>query len=1253
MECVMNHNRIFKSKIFYSVLIFVCTILFFSCENFLDSGDVKEAIDKAIYIANSECPEATLEEPVFQDGGLPKNRAIIITFTKSINTETFDDNFFIEDTKGNSLKEYFLKPEWSNENKYVKIAANEQKLIDLGKEDTMDIIVRLSRACTTSDELPITKAINHKYRIKNEIDNKPPEFVSLKAQVPEEYIARRGINGPLVLKEGRLPDITPNTTPTKEQKDAEKELLTINHINNKFDIYIEGNDYGGGMVQGHIKYRQLYDSMGEIVSSDEEEVYVTLTKNEDNDNYKGEYLLDLSDEKYTDGLYEIKVTVQDAYNLDSTDVRTYNVVRDTIFAYRSNTRFSFSSSLYRDDISPVEVIGEAKREALIAEGIADYWYDPNYTPPTAKDIEEQLNEVSFSSLPKDNYYHSKVTGETYYDDFHNYRYFVSWGPDLDTLTTPVELKVLDWATEIENDQKCALHENFHKFASKNKKRNIVMQATIKDSAGNDNYITILYPKKVDFHNYIVSDDDENSDQKKVELYFEDMTKSDYTKIADLPDRQVKPIYRVFYGKLADGNIDDSAQTTKLTRNTAVPLEQDHWSDISDLHTIKNLDKNSKYAVYIQVEYKTFSVLTGQWVGESFGPLYDVIVDTSISGSAILHEPQFTWEKESAGINTGLFNVEVEITNFDDFDESVKFIPCYSTDDGATWTYYESHPNKPDENNKLAFTFLATNPLRAPFETAWAKNGAIDWWDEKLDENHKAVGDNTYFEAVTLCKEKFKYPPVTAKVKILAVSYKEDGSTNETKESTIKLINFDEGDDNIPPFVTSNITQHDSRLSYDGHFYQFENIVREDEGHLSEYFNYYYAPYQESWGDNLSVMEAEEIEKLPGGTGSYYSSCYKNDTDKTNPIAAYTIDVAIPVNGLPDGKYMFFAKVTDTYGNYSYITLGKAEIGTFKNKMTVEYDHSKRALISTLPIEADEQHFDRNMIHIEDCWNDDDNHHQTEWSSSDGYFQYLNQLQNCYITTVDGKTALQNDNSKAAPGEFITFDWDTNTASPVSPRKLRGDCFYRIVMQSFNENYFDGTTGVNRRYGRPYSTLEQLTNDSNYLWVTNVVNDDGGATAYDLCTEETVSNTVYYYIPPIKNETTNDYFNPDNPNEAPDSEFFLDTEYLKDIKSTFFTATATPRSNKPYLVNVIASGQDLGDDADEWERRGKIIKSHLYYPDRNDPKYHTYNLFNTFDSSVAAEDMYNSHEKGLVYYVAVVHFADGKTAISNVYTMQGF
>ncbi len=1226
MECVMNNNRIFKSKIIFTVLLFVFTTLFFSCKNFLEGGDVKEAIDKAIYIANNECPEATLEEPVFQDGGLPKNRAIIITFTKSINTETFDDNFFIEDTKGNSLKEYFLKPEWSNENKYVKIAANEQKLIDFGKQDTMDIIVRLTRACTTSDELPITKAINHKYRIKNEIDNKPPEFVSLKAQVPEEYIARRGINGPLVLKEGRLPDITPNTTPTEEQRDAEKALLTINHINNKFDIYIEGNDYGGGMVQGHIKYRQLYDSMGEIVSSDEEEVYVTLTKNEDNENYKGEYLLDLSDEKYTDGLYEIKVTVQDAYNFDSTDVKIFNVVRDTIFAYRSNTRFSFSSSLHRNDLS--ENVTEKEKETGIKEG----WFDPNFTPPTAKTIEEQLKDVAFSNLPQDIYYQSKLTGVTYYDDFNDYRYFVSWGLDLNDLYPPIELIPYDWAWE--KDQRCPLDESFHDFALQHKERNLIMQATIKDGAGNDNFITILYPKEIDFHNYIISDDDDG--KKKVDLYFEDMTKADYTKIANLPDRQVRPIYRVFYGKLEENKNDEE---TELQRNTAVPLEQDHWSDISDLHTIKNLDTNSYYVVYVQVEYKTFSVLTGEWVGESFGPLSKHIIDTSISGSAILEEPEFTIKKKERGeINTGLFNVTVKIDNFDEFAESVKFVPCYSTD-GENWIYYDSHTDS-------EFTFTVTNPLRAPFETTWAVDDPdvldeLDYWDAKWDSSGN---DNTYFDAVKYCTEQFGYPSVKAKLKILAVSEtdnKPEIKESEIRESEIKEIEFEEDDDNIPPFVTSNVTQHDSRLSYDGHFYQFENIVREEEGHLSEYFNYYYAPYQESWGDNLSVMEPEEIETLPGGIGTFYSSCYKNETydAENNKIskAAYTIDVQIPVNGLADGKYMFFAKVTDTYGNYAYITLGKADIGTFKNKMTVEYDHEKRTLISTLPIDGDER-FDRNMIHIQDCWNDDDNNMQTEWSSTDGYFQYLNQLQNCELTTINGKTVLLNDNSKAKDGDFIDVDWSTNpgTVHSISPRELRGNCFYKIIMQGFNENYYNGTTGVNRKYGRPYSKFDSSytsTDNNPYLWISNVVNYiDGSETEYDLCTEETVSNTVYYYIPEI------------------DDEGNLKTDYLNDIKSSFFTDTATPRSNKPYLVNVIASGRDLGNDADEWERRGKLIKSHLYEPWRTNE---AYNNFNTFDSAVAAEDMFNSHEKGLVYYVAVVHFADGKTALSNVYTMQGF
>ncbi len=43
----------------------------------------------------------------------------------------------------------------------------------------------------------------------------------------------------------------------------------------------------------------------------------------------------------------------------------------------------------------------------------------------------------------------------------------------------------------------------------------------------------------------------------------------------------------------------------------------------------------------------------------------------------------------------------------------------------------------------------------------------------------------------------------------------------------------------------------------------------------------------------------------------------------------------------------------------------------------------------------------------------------------------------------------------------------------------------------------------------------------------------------------------------------------------------------------------------------------------------------------------------FDQNVAAEDVSKAREKGLVYYAAVVHFAKGESAVSEVYTMLGF
>ena len=45
--------------------------------------------------------------------------------------------------------------------------------------------------------------------------------------------------------------------------------------------------------------------------------------------------------------------------------------------------------------------------------------------------------------------------------------------------------------------------------------------------------------------------------------------------------------------------------------------------------------------------------------------------------------------------------------------------------------------------------------------------------------------------------------------------------------------------------------------------------------------------------------------------------------------------------------------------------------------------------------------------------------------------------------------------------------------------------------------------------------------------------------------------------------------------------------------------------------------------------------------------------NPFDYTVAQQDMIDSKEKGQIYYAAVVHFANGTTAVSDTYMMYGF
>ena len=127
------------------------SLFFFSCENFMDSS-VKDEITQEIYIANHESPVAKVEEPVFSDKGVEKNKAIVISFSIPVDPKTFDSNFKIVDSAGYDLKPYFLEPQWANGNKLVTIPADELNLINLNGSDTLDITISLSTNIKTKDD---------------------------------------------------------------------------------------------------------------------------------------------------------------------------------------------------------------------------------------------------------------------------------------------------------------------------------------------------------------------------------------------------------------------------------------------------------------------------------------------------------------------------------------------------------------------------------------------------------------------------------------------------------------------------------------------------------------------------------------------------------------------------------------------------------------------------------------------------------------------------------------------------------------------------------------------------------------------------------------------------------------------------------------------------------------------------------------------------------------------------------------------
>ena len=1170
-------------------------LLFSACENFLNGAEIKQEIEEQIYIANHESPVAKIEEPAFSGQGVAKNRAIVISFTQSMNPETLSEALSITDAQGKDLLPNFTTPVWSNDDKLVTIPANEKNLIDLQGKKAMDIYVTLSKSCRTRDRLPIKDEVRHNYRISDNVDNTAPLLVAARGELPPSYIGREASSETILLSDE---DFTAET---------EVSIIQTNHIRSKVDFYIEGNDNGGD-VYAHFKYSRVFDVSGEAVSEAATDKREKLTFIKENGISYDTVCLDISESTAKDGLYKVTVTVSDASNIDSEDSKVYYLLRDTTLANSTSGMIWFETPQFRNDLEPGDW----------------YWQDGEQVPVSITDFDSQIPTVSSIERYMQTFKMLYMVDDVYYISNFNatnrfkqksgdLSYFVSWGTSENSMSEPVQIIGYDDETDYTNvlgfeGKYFYLPDSYKTFRDANLQNDIYLRVFMYDSVGNYNTINTLVPKQIDFYNYEVLPGDTDG-KKKIKLNYLDLSnmgRAASQQLAVFPGTNAYVLYRIFYGRLEDGV---NEREMELRRNTVKPFKDDRSSDISD-NNILEVDSGSKYVFYIQPNYNMHADVNDAWTGQVFGPLYRIAVDTSEALSGSVTKPKFTLEKESAGVNSSMVNVTVTVTNPE---AGVTYIPCYNyyyredsynhqtTNQDHIWKWSGwSVCNISSSESASKFTFQVENRLRAPFETEWRKPNEpedVGWTNYHEEE--------AYFVSVKRASDVYGYPEVEAKIKILAIK------GNSSAESDEEPIYFSERDDNIPPTVSKDVYRHDSKLSFDGHSFNFRNLVMEDEGHLSPSFQYYYMPYNSVWGDNLSVATPEEIEKSPGGFSSYTSNCYY---DGYSDKADYWLDMSIPLNGIPDGRYMLFAKVSDTYGNFNYVTLGKADVGTFKNKLKVEHNPDNNHLVATLTTEAGEI-FGRNMISIQGL---DTN--KGKWDVN-GKYGFFNQLQNCEV--IEGARRVLRYETPDAPGGINEFKKKNDAGGLVdldaNDMRFNHWGWYRLTVQGFNENLYDGTSGVNWKYGRPYHY--DMEYDSRVNWSAWINNES----AYDVCTEETVSNTVYVFIPPTKADDPGYYEN--------------------EIKSAFFESTATPRSNKPFLVNIISANRDLGRDPDEWERRGKLIMTHYYNP--FDTEHYT-----QFNETVAADDMFNSNEKGFLYYVAVVHFADGNMAISKTYTMQG-
>lgn len=302
-------KKVFRLSILFSILT---SILFVSCDNFLDGKSLKDEIDDEVTWSRVTDPlKVEYCSPSYNSSGVFKDSIIEIHFNKSINPQTL--KITLKD--GNEkLNDFYLAPELFSNNKIVKIRPNPENRIQIYEGGIKDVSVTISKSLKALDGSSFAREdYVFTFRLNSITDKDSPVVVEMK-------LCKKNFDNNVV-------DLT-----LKEFDEWEEQDFYTNYVNGYF-VKIKARDAGSGASGILVTEQFLEDNSGNKMAYERKRTSIHKLdfKNDVNDPSLYYVEGDVGFSFEDDGVIKLSVQVVDANENASEETLVCYVIKNTKF----------------------------------------------------------------------------------------------------------------------------------------------------------------------------------------------------------------------------------------------------------------------------------------------------------------------------------------------------------------------------------------------------------------------------------------------------------------------------------------------------------------------------------------------------------------------------------------------------------------------------------------------------------------------------------------------------------------------------------------------------------------------------------------------------------------------------------------------------------------------------------------------------------------------------------------------------------